>query len=84
MIKSKRLRWTGHVVRMEEGRSGFNILTGTIPGKRLLGRPRRTWEDNIRTILKEIGVSVRNWCDLTQDKDYWGALVNMALELWVS
>ena len=47
MIKSRGLRWAGHVARMEEGRSAFRILTGTPTGKRPLGRPRRRWEDNI-------------------------------------
>ena len=48
VIKSRRLRWTGHVARMEGGRSAFKILTGKPTGKRLLGKPRRRWEDNIR------------------------------------
>ena len=47
VIKARRLRWAGHVARMEEGRSAFNILTGTPAGKIDLGRPRRKWEDNI-------------------------------------
>ena len=47
VIKSRRLRWAGHVARMAEGRSAFKILTGKPTGKRLLGRPRRRWEDNI-------------------------------------
>ena len=51
VIKSMRLRWAGHVVRMDEGRSAFKILTGKPTGKRLLGRPRRRWEDNIRMDL---------------------------------
>ena len=54
VIKSRRLRWAGHVGRMEEGRSAFKILTGTLAGKRLLGRPRRRWEDNIRMDLKNL------------------------------
>ena len=54
VIKSRRLRWAGRVARMEEGRSAFKISTGTPAGKRLLGRPRRTWEDKIRMDLKEI------------------------------
>ena len=53
MIKSKRLRWVGHVVRMEEGRSAFKILTGIPTGKRPLGRTRRRWEDNTRIDFKE-------------------------------
>ena len=47
VIKSRRLRWAGHIARMEEGRSSFKILTGKPTGKRPLGRPRRRWEDNI-------------------------------------
>ena len=53
MIKS-RLRWAGHVARMEEGRSAFKILTGKPIGKRPLGRSRRRWEDNIRMNLEEM------------------------------
>ena len=51
VIKSRRLRWAGHATRMEED-SAFKILTGKPTGKRLLWRPRRRWEDNIRRILK--------------------------------
>ena len=54
MIKSRRLRWTGLVARMEESRSVFKVLTG----KRHLGRPRRRWEDNIRMDLEEISINV--------------------------
>ena len=57
VIKSRRLRWAGHVARMEEGRSPFKILTGKPTGKRPLGRPRRRWEDSIRMDLKEIGIN---------------------------
>ena len=53
---SRRLRWAGHVARMEEGRSAFKILTGKPTGKKPLGRPRRRWDDNVRTDLKEIGI----------------------------
>jgi len=62
---------------MEEGRSAFKILTGA------LGRPRRRWEDNIRTDLKEIGIIARNWVDSVQERGYWRALVNAALNLRV-
>ena len=54
---SRRLRWPGHVARMDEGRSAFNILTGKPTGKKALGRPRRRWEDHIRMDLKEIGIN---------------------------
>ena len=53
MIKSRRLRWTGHVSRMEEGRGAFKIVTGKPTGKRPLGRHRHRWEDNIRMDLKK-------------------------------
>ena len=64
VIKSTRLSWAGHVVRMEEGRSAFKILTGKPTGKRPLGRPRRRWEDNIRIGLEEIGINAGNWVRL--------------------
>ena len=67
VIKSTRLSGTGHIARMEEGRSDFKILTGKPTGKRPLGRPRRRFEDNIRMDLKEIGM---NWVDKAQDRDY--------------
>ena len=68
---------------MEDGRSAFKILTGTPIGKRPLGKPRLRWENYIRMDLKEIGVNARNWVDSTQDRDYWRALVNEALNLRV-
>ena len=82
-VKSRRLKWAFHVARMEEGRSAFKILTGKPIGKRPLRRPRRRWEDNIRMELKEIGFNVKNWVDLTQDRDYWRTLVNATLNLRV-
>ena len=69
---------------MEEGRSAFKILTGKPTGKRLLGRPRRRWEENIRMDLEEIGINVGNWVDSAQDRNYWRALVNATLNLRVS
>ena len=55
---------------MEEVKSAFKILIGTPTGKRPLGRPRDRWENNIRMDLKEIGINMRNWVDLAQDRDY--------------
>ena len=83
MIKSRRLRWAGHVARIEEGRSAFKILIGKPTGKIPLGRPRRRWEDNIRMDLEEIGINAGNWVDSAQCRDYWRALVNAALNLRV-
>ena len=68
---------------MEEGRSAFEILTEKPTGKRLLGKPRRRWEDNVRMDLEEIGINARNWVDSAQDGNYWRALVNAALNLRV-
>ena len=81
VIKCKRLRWAGHVARKEEGRSAFIILTGKPTGKRPLGRPRRRREDNIGKGIEEIGIIAGNWVDSTQDRDYWRAPVNAALNL---
>ena len=69
--------------RMEEGRSAIKILTGKATEKRPLGSPRCRWEDNIGMHLKEIGIYMRNWVDSAQDRDYWRALVNAALNVWV-
>ena len=77
------MRWAGQVARMEEGTSAFKILTGKSTGKRPLGKPRRRWEDNIRMDLEEIGISGVNLVDSAQDRNYWRALVNAALNLRV-
>ena len=58
VIKSRRLRWAGLVVKMEEGRRAFKMLTGKPIGKRPLGSPRHKWEDNIRMDLTEIGINM--------------------------
>ena len=65
------------------GRGAFKIVLRKPAGKRPLRMPRRRWEDNIRKDLKEIGINMRNWVDLSKDRDYWSALVNAALNLWV-
>ena len=68
---------------MEKGRSVFKILTGKPTGNRPLGRPRRRWEDNITMGLEEIGINAANWVGSAQDRNYWRALVNAALNLRV-
>ena len=83
LIKFRKLRWAGHVDRIEEGRSAFKILTGKPTGKRPLGRPRRRWEDNIRMDLEGIAINEGNWVLSAQDRDYWRALVNATLNLRV-
>jgi len=83
VIKSRRLRWGGHVARMEEGMSAFKILKGKPTGKRPLGRRRRRWEDIVRMDLEEIGINAGNWVDLAQDRNYWRALETAALHFRV-
>jgi hypothetical protein len=61
VIKSRRMRWAGHVANMGEGRGVYSVLVGRPEGKRPLGRPRRRWEDNIKLDLREIGIDGANW-----------------------
>jgi hypothetical protein len=83
MIKSRRMRWAGHVARMGETRNVYRILVGMPEGKRLLERPKRTWVDNIKIDLREIGWDDMNWIDLAQDRDQWRAPVNTVMNLRV-
>jgi hypothetical protein len=55
VVKSRRMRWAGHIARMEEKRNAYRILVGEPEGKRPLGRQRRRWVDNIKMVLREIG-----------------------------
>ncbi|KAJ4429695.1 hypothetical protein ANN_21896 [Periplaneta americana] len=68
-IKSRRLRWAGHVARMDESRNACRVLVGRPEGKRPLGRPRCRWEDNIKMDLREVGYDDREWINLAQDRD---------------
>ncbi|KAJ4433934.1 hypothetical protein ANN_16253 [Periplaneta americana] len=79
-IKSRRLRWAGHVARMGESRNAYRVLVGP-EGKRPLGRPRRRWEDNIKLDLREVGYDDREWINLAQDRDQWRAYVRAAMNL---
>ena len=65
VIKSRRLRWKGHVAIMKECRSAFKIVTGKPTGNMHSGRPRCRWKYNIRMDLKEMGIHTRNWVDAT-------------------
>ena len=69
VIKTRRMRWAGHVARMGEGRVVHRVLVGKPEGKRPLGRPRRRWEDNIRMDLQEVGLVYEDWIGLAQDRD---------------
>ena len=74
MIKSIRLRWAGHIARMNDSSCSFKILTSKPTGKRPCGKSRRRWEDNMKMDLKEIGINTRNWVNSAQGTDYWKAL----------
>jgi hypothetical protein len=75
VVKSRRMRWAGHVARMGEDRVVHRVLVGKPERKRPMGRPRRKWEDNNKMDLQEVGVCRGNWMELAQDKDRWRALV---------
>ena len=71
VIKSRRIRWAGHVAHMDEERRVYRVLVGKPEGKRPLGRPRRRWVDNIRMDLQEVGCRYMDWIGLAQDRDRW-------------
>jgi hypothetical protein len=71
VIKSRRMRWAGHVARMGEGRGVYRVLVGRPEVKRPLGRPRRRWEDNIKLDLRKMEIDWANWIRLAQDRVQW-------------
>ena len=83
VIKSSRMRWVGHVVRMGERRGVYRVLVGKPEGKSQLGRPRRRWEDNIKMGLQKVGCGGMDWIELDQDKDSWRAFVTAVMNLRV-
>jgi hypothetical protein len=83
MIKSRRMRWVGHVARMGEKRNAYRIFVGKPDGKRPLGRPRRGWVDNIKMNLRELGWVSMVWIDLAQDREQWRSFVNTVMNLRV-
>jgi hypothetical protein len=84
VIKSRRMRWAGHVAHMGEGRGVYRVLVGRPEGRRPLGRPGHRWEDNIRMDLREVGCGCVDWMELAQDRDRWCALVSEVMNLRVS
>jgi len=83
VIKSRRMRWGGHVARMGEERVVYRVLVGKPEGKRPLGRPRRSWVGNIRMDLQEVGCGCMDWIGLAQDRDRWRTLVSAVMNLRV-
>jgi len=83
VIKSWRMRWAGHVARMDEEREVYRVLVGKPEGRRPQGGPRRRWVDNIRMNLQEMGRGYMDWIGLAQDKDRWRTLVRAVMNLRV-
>jgi len=83
VIKSRRMRWAGHVARMGEGRDVYRILVGKPEVKRPLGRPRHRWEDSIKMDLQLVGCGYMDWIELAQDMEKGRAFVNAVMNLRV-
>ena len=81
VIKSRRMRWAGHVARMGEMRGVYRTLVGKPEGRRPLGRPRRGRVDNIRMDLQEVGCGYVDWIGLAQDREKWRTLVSAVMSL---
>ena len=79
VIKSRRMRWAGHVAHMGEERGVHRVLVGKPEGKRPLGRPRLRWGDNIRMDLQEVGCGYMDWIGLAQERDRWRTVVSAVM-----
>jgi len=80
VIKSRRMRWAGHVARMGERGGVYRVLVGKPEGKRPLGKPRHRWEDNIKVDLQEVGCRGVDWIELAQDRDRWRVTCECGIE----
>ena len=83
VIKSRRMRWAGHVAGMGEERGVYRVLVGKPEGRIPLGRPRPRWVDTIRMDLQEVGCGYMDWIGLAQDRDRWRTLVSAVMNLRV-
>ena len=83
VIKSRRMRWAGHVACMAERRGLYRVLVRKPEGKRPHERPRHRWEDNIKMDLQEVGCEFMDWIELAQDRDRWWVLVNVVMNLQI-
>ena len=83
VIKSRRMRWAGHVARMGEERGVYRVFLEKPERKRPLERPRRRWVDNIRMNLQEVECGYMDWIGLVQDRERWRTLVSVVMNLRV-
>jgi len=83
VVKSRRMRWAGHIARIEERRCVYRALVGKSECKKPRGRPTHRWEDNIKMDLQEVGCGSMDWIELVQARDRWRALVNAVMNLRV-
>jgi hypothetical protein len=83
VIKSRRMKWAGHVARMGQGRGICRVLVERLESKRSVGRPRHRWKDNINMDLREIGIKGVNWLRLARDRVRWRTFVNTVMNLRV-
>jgi hypothetical protein len=81
VIKSRRMRWAGHVARMGEGWGAYRILVRRPEERRQFEIPRHGWEDNIKIDLKQVGWGAMDWIELAQDRDRWRAFVTAVMNL---
>jgi hypothetical protein len=81
VIKSRWMRWAGHVAGMGEGRDVYRVLVGRPEGKKPLGRPRHRWENNNKIDLSDIWIDGANLIQLAQDRVQWRTFVNTLMNL---
>ena len=83
VIKSRKMRWDGHVALMGEERGVYRVLVGKLEGQRPLGKPRHRWANNIRMDIKEVGCGYMDRIGLAHDRDRWRTLVSAVMNLRV-
>ena len=83
VIKSRRMRWVGHLACIGDWKRVYRVLVVKPEGNRTLGRPRLRWEDNIKMDVKEVGCEGMDWIDLAQDRDRCRTLVNAVMNVRV-
>jgi len=83
VLKSRRMRWVGHVARMGEERGAYRVLVGKPEGRRPPGRPRRRWVNTIRMDLQDVGCGYMDWIGLAQDRNRWRKLVSAVMNFRV-